>query len=59
MADLSMVQCPDCQAMLPVPTERLGRKVRCGAQINGAIPGDIVHSFFNNAGDLIPKKAER
>jgi len=30
-----------------------------GTQINMAIPGDIVHSFFNNAGDLIPKKADK
>jgi S1-C subfamily serine protease len=25
-------------------------------QLNIAIPGDSVHNFFNNAGDLIPKK---
>lgn len=25
-------------------------------QLNMAIPGDSVHNFFNNAGDLIPKK---
>ena len=28
-----------------------------GTQINMAIPGDVVHSFLNNAGDLIPKRA--
>lgn len=33
----------------------VARAVVAGTQINMAIPGDVVHSFFNNAGDLIPK----
>ncbi len=34
----------------------VARAVVAGTQINMAIPGDVVHSFFNNAGDLIPKE---
>jgi S1-C subfamily serine protease len=30
-----------------------------GTQINMAIPGDLVHSFFHNAGDLIPTQPEK
>jgi S1-C subfamily serine protease len=34
----------------------VSRAIIVGSPINMAIPGDIVHSFLNNAGDLLPKK---
>lgn len=37
----------------------VARAVIVGTQINMAIPGDVVHSFFHNAGDLIPKQPEK
>ena len=30
VADSTLVHCPACQAVLPVPTSQLGKKIRCG-----------------------------